>query len=60
MAWVKMISALVALLAGNPGAAKPWASEAVEELGELGDSWSRASASISLAFALLQLRPELR
>ncbi len=55
VAWVKMISALVALLAGNPGAARPWASEAVEEFGELGDSWSRASASISLAFALLQL-----
>ena len=54
-AWVKMISALIALLAGNPAAAQPWASEAVEEFGELGDSWSRASASISLAFALLQL-----
>jgi predicted ATPase/class 3 adenylate cyclase len=54
-AWVKMISALVALLAGNPAAAYPWASEAVEEFEGLGDSWSRASASVSLAFSLLQL-----
>jgi predicted ATPase/class 3 adenylate cyclase len=54
-AWVKMISSLVALLAGNPAAAHPWASDAVEEFGDLGDSWSRASASVSLAFSLLQL-----
>jgi tetratricopeptide (TPR) repeat protein len=55
VAWVKMISALIALLAGKPDVAHPWASDAVEEFGELGDSWSRGSASISLAFALLQL-----
>jgi Cu+-exporting ATPase len=41
----------IALLAGRPAVAHPWASDAVEEFGELGDSWSRGSASISLAFA---------
>jgi predicted ATPase/class 3 adenylate cyclase len=54
-AWVKMISALVSLLAGDPVSAHPWASEAVEEFGELGDPWSQASATVSLAFALVQL-----
>jgi predicted ATPase/class 3 adenylate cyclase len=54
-AWTKMISGLIALLAGDPPTARMWASDAMAEFGELGDSWSRASASVSLAFALLQL-----
>ena len=54
-AWTKMISGLIANLAGDPGTARTWASEARAEFGELDDSWSRASASMSLAFALLQL-----
>jgi predicted ATPase len=54
-AWTTMISGLVALLAGDPVKARAWSSEAMPEFGRLGDSWSRASASMSLAFALLQL-----
>jgi predicted ATPase/class 3 adenylate cyclase len=54
-AWTKMISGLVALLAGDPVTARPWAAEAVVEFGELGDSWSRASGSMALAFALIQV-----
>ena len=54
-AWTKMISALIALLAGDPAPAPTWASEAMAEFAELDDSWSRASASMSLAFALIQL-----
>jgi predicted ATPase/class 3 adenylate cyclase len=54
-AWTKMISGLIALLAGDPGATPAWASEAMSEFAELDDSWSRASASMSLAFALIQL-----
>ena len=54
-AWTRMISGLIAVLAGDPATARPWASEARAEFGELGDSWSRASASMALAFALVQL-----
>ncbi len=54
-AWVKMISGLIALLVGDPVTARPWASEAVDEFGALDDSWSRATASITLAFSLVQL-----
>jgi predicted ATPase/class 3 adenylate cyclase len=54
-AWTKMISGLIAVLAGDPATARSWASEAQTEFEELHDSWSRASASMSLAFALLQL-----
>jgi hypothetical protein len=50
-----MISGLIALLAGDAATARTWASGARVEFGELRDSWSRASASMSLAFALLQL-----
>jgi tetratricopeptide (TPR) repeat protein len=52
-AWTKLISALGALLA-DVDVAAAWASEAVEEFSALDDSWSRASASMSLAFARLQ------
>ena len=54
-AWTKMISGLVALLVGDPTPTPAWASEAMSEFAQLGDSWSRASASMSLAFALVQL-----
>ena len=54
-AWTKMISGLVSLLAGDPTPTPAWESEAMKEFEELGDSWSRASASMSLAFALVQL-----
>jgi hypothetical protein len=50
-----MISGLISLLAGDPAPTPAWESEAMEEFRELGDSWSRASASMSLAFALVQL-----
>jgi hypothetical protein len=54
-AWTKMISGLIAGLARDPGTARGWASDAMAEFEELGDSWSRASASAALAFALVQL-----
>jgi predicted ATPase/class 3 adenylate cyclase len=54
-AWTKMISGLIAVLAGDPATAQGWASEARAEFGELEDSWSRASASMALAFARVQL-----
>lgn len=54
-AWTKMISGLNSLLAGDPTSTREWESEAMREFAELGDSWSRASASMSLAFALVQL-----
>ena len=54
-AWTKMVSGLVALLAGDPVTARPWAAEAMQELGALGDSWSRSSASMVLAFSLVQV-----
>ena len=53
-AWTKMISGLVALLVGDPTPTPAWESEAMAEFAELGDSWSRASASMALAFALVQ------
>ena len=54
-AWTKMISGLISLLANDPAPAREWEPEAMAEFRELGDSWSRASASMSLAFALVQL-----
>jgi predicted ATPase/class 3 adenylate cyclase len=54
-AWAKMASGLVVLLAGDSTPTPAWASEAMAEFDALGDSWSRASASMSLAFALVQL-----
>jgi predicted ATPase/class 3 adenylate cyclase len=54
-AWAKMISGLIALLSGNVETARPWAAEAVVEFTELGDSWSRGTASMTHAFALVQL-----
>jgi predicted ATPase/class 3 adenylate cyclase len=54
-AWTTMISGLVALLAGDPVTARPWAAEGMEAFGRLGDSWSRSSASMALAFSLIQL-----
>ena len=47
--------ALASLLFGNPvTAAEPWAA-AVARFEQLGDSWSRATASVARAFALVQL-----
>jgi predicted ATPase len=54
-AWTKMASGLICLLAGDPTPTPEWESQAMREFAELGDSWSRASASMSLAFALVQL-----
>ena len=55
VAWVKMISALDAMLVGNLESARTWGAAAVDEFRRLGDSWSRASASLPLGVALLQL-----
>jgi predicted ATPase len=54
-AWTKMISGLVALLVGDPTPTPAWEADAMSEFARLGDSWSRASASMALAFALVQL-----
>jgi predicted ATPase len=54
-AWATMISGLVSLLAGDPDTARAWAGEARASFEVLSDSWSRSSASMVLAFALLQL-----
>ncbi|MGQ0848939.1 MAG: ATP-binding protein [Actinomycetota bacterium] len=53
-AWTKMISGLIAVLSGDALTARVWATEARDELGLLNDSWSRATASVALAFALFQ------
>jgi predicted ATPase/class 3 adenylate cyclase len=54
-AWAKMISGLVVLLAGDPTVTPAWEADAMSEFARLGDSWSRASASMAMAFALVQL-----
>jgi predicted ATPase/class 3 adenylate cyclase len=54
-AWARMISGLVVLLAGDPTATPAWEAEAMSEFARLGDSWSRASGSMAMAFALVQL-----
>jgi hypothetical protein len=54
-AWTKMASGLIALLVGDPTPTPAWEAEAMTEFARLGDSWSRASASMALAFALVQL-----
>jgi hypothetical protein len=54
-AWVRMISGYASLLSGNPVAAEPWASAAAAKFEQLGDSWSRATATIARAFSLVQL-----
>jgi predicted ATPase/class 3 adenylate cyclase len=54
-AWARMVSAIVGLHAGNVDVARTWAAEAAEAFRAVEDSWSRASASLALAFALVQL-----
>jgi predicted ATPase/class 3 adenylate cyclase len=54
-AWARMISAIVGLHAGNVDVARTWAAEAADAFRAVEDSWSRASASMALAFALVQL-----
>ncbi|HET9675063.1 MAG TPA: adenylate/guanylate cyclase domain-containing protein [Gaiellaceae bacterium] len=54
-AWSKMISGICAMLMQDIALAREWSAEAMDEFAELGDSWSRASGSMSLAFALVQL-----
>jgi predicted ATPase/class 3 adenylate cyclase len=54
-AWAKMISGLIVLIAGDPTPVPAWEADAMSEFARLGDSWSRASGSMALAFALLQL-----
>jgi predicted ATPase/class 3 adenylate cyclase len=53
--WATMMSALMALLAGEPELARDWATDGVARLRALDDSWSAATASTTLAFALIQL-----
>jgi predicted ATPase len=53
-AWATMISALMALIGGEPELARDWASDGVAKLRALDDSWSAANGSTTLAFALTQ------
>jgi predicted ATPase/class 3 adenylate cyclase len=53
-AWSKMISGVCAMLMQDMPLAREWSAEAMDEFAALGDSWSRASGSTSLAFALIQ------
>lgn len=53
-AWSKMISGVCAMLMQDIALAREWSAEAMDEFEVLGDSWSRASGSMSLAFALIQ------
>lgn len=50
-----MVIGLVAMLTGDPVLAGERSAEAVAGFAELGDSWSRASATMSLSFSRIQL-----
>jgi predicted ATPase/class 3 adenylate cyclase len=52
--WAKMISAVGAVSVFAIAEATEWAGQAFEEFGSLNDSWSRGTAGLSLAFALIQ------
>jgi predicted ATPase/class 3 adenylate cyclase len=52
--WAKMISALGAVSVFAIAETAEWAGQAFEEFASLNDSWSRGTAGLSLAFALIQ------
>ena len=52
--WAKMISALGAVNVFAIAETAEWAGQAFEEFATLNDSWSRGTAGLSLAFALIQ------
>ena len=50
-----MMVGLIAVLFGDPVVGQEHSAEAVAGFTELGDSWSRASSTMSLGFSLIQL-----
>ena len=52
--WAKMISALGAASVFAIGETAEWAGQAFGEFASLDDSWSRGTAGLALAFALIQ------